>query len=394
MSLVAISVGIFVLLGMENIRQQARDSFASTVSNVDLIVGARSGSINLLLYSVFRIGAPTNNISWESYETIMENPAVAWAIPLSLGDSHRGYRVLGTTAGYFEHFRYGDKRELEFAEGGAFNDLFEVVLGADVAKRLGYQLQSELVMAHGIADASFSTHDDKPFRVVGILAPTGTPVDQTLHVSLHGLEAMHHGWQHGEGTTDGSPREHIDEGHLRDPENITAFMLGLTSRMDTFAVQRDINKHPAEPLTAILPGVALSELWQVMGLLENILRLVAALVLVSALLGLGAMLLASVRERQHEIALLRMIGAPPVFLFLLIQVEALLICFAGIALGGVLLTLCFSLGADYLMSQFGLSIDATLFTIDNVKTLLIFVLVTVFAAFIPAIAAYRKAGNR
>ena len=117
MSLLAISVAIFVLLGIEHIRQQARTSFASTVSGVDLIVGAKTGSTNLLLYSVFRIGAPTDNISWQAYQAISSNQSVAWSIPISLGDSHKGYRVIGTTDSFFEHFSYGKQRSLSLASG-------------------------------------------------------------------------------------------------------------------------------------------------------------------------------------------------------------------------------------------------------------------------------------
>ncbi len=98
----------------------AQASFASTISGTDLIVGARSGSVNLLLYSVFRIGNATNNIRWDSFEHFATNPQVKWAIPISLGDSHRGYRVMGTNDSYFEHYQYGRQQNLELASGRAF----------------------------------------------------------------------------------------------------------------------------------------------------------------------------------------------------------------------------------------------------------------------------------
>ena len=144
MTLMAISVAIFVLLGIEHVRQQARDSFASTVSGVDLIVGAKTGSLNLLLYSVFRIGSPTDNIRWETYEQVVADPAVAWAIPISLGDSHEGYRVVGTTSAYFDHFSYGKKRRLEFTNGAPFEGTFNAVLGSEVAKTLDYKVEQQI----------------------------------------------------------------------------------------------------------------------------------------------------------------------------------------------------------------------------------------------------------
>ena len=132
LTIIAMSVSIFVLLGVEHIRNQTKKNFQSTVSGVDLIVGARTGSLNLLLYSVFRIGAPTNNLGWDSYESIASDQAVKWSIPISLGDSHKGYRVIGTTEDYFTHFSYGAQKRLQFTSGEPFSRIFDVVLGSAV----------------------------------------------------------------------------------------------------------------------------------------------------------------------------------------------------------------------------------------------------------------------
>ncbi len=191
LTILAIAMSVTLLLGVEKIRRDAKASFANTISGTDLIVGARSGSVQLLLYSVFRIGNATNNISWKSYRDLASESAIAWTIPLSLGDSHRGFRVLGTNLDYFEHYRYRSGRALVFSEGVPFDDLYDAVLGADVAKELGYALGQAITIAHGTGDVSFAMHDDKPFRVSGILEKTGTPVDRTVHVSLEGIEAIH-----------------------------------------------------------------------------------------------------------------------------------------------------------------------------------------------------------
>ena len=391
LTVMAMSVSIFVLLGVEHIRTQTKQSFNSTVSGVDLIVGARTGSLNLLLYSVFRIGAPTNNIDWRTYERIAGNKRVEWAIPISLGDSHRGYRVMGTTTDYFKYFSYGKKHPLQFAEGVAFADVFDVVLGHEVARSLGYSLGQEIVLAHGLGKTSFSLHDDRPFKIVGILSPTGTPVDQTVHVSLQGIEAIHVGWQQGTKM----PGSSVAVDQLRNlelqPNTITAFMLGLTSKMATFRVQRDINNYRQEPLSAILPGVALSELWQMMGLLENTLRLISVLILVSALLGLSSMMLMSIRERQHEIHLLRVIGASPGFLFLLVELEAILMSIFSLALGSVGLFICLLLAEDFLVSEFGLNIDVNILSGDSLLFMLAVIGATATAAAVPSFMAYRNA---
>ncbi|MGB1912532.1 MAG: ABC transporter permease [Porticoccaceae bacterium] len=391
LSLLAMTVSIFVLLAVENIRYQTKENFSNTVSGVDLIVGARTGSLNLLLYSVFRIGNPTNNIHWQTYEDIASNDQVKWAIPISLGDSHKGYRVLGTSKAYFQHFSYGKRHYLEFSEGQAFDQVFDVVLGAEVARKLDYQLGDKVVLAHGIAATSFSMHDDRPFTVVGVLAPTGTPVDQTLHVSLQGIEAIHIDWQQGvKIPNSGLTQTDLEQLNLQ-PKSITAFMLGLKSKIATFHMQRTINNYVPEPVVAILPGVALSELWRMIAVLENTLLLVSALVFIAACLGVSAMLLASIRERRREIQLLRIVGAPPIVLFLLIELEALIITLVSCVLGAGLLTACLAVLKDYFVSQYGLHIEINLFTQNTVYLLSAVISASVIVAIIPALSGYRKA---
>ena len=385
----AMTVSIFVILGVEHIRTQAKESFYNTVSGADLIVGARTGSANLLLYSVFRIGSATNNVSWESYSDITADDRVKWAIPISLGDSHKGYRVMGTTLSYFEHYSYGKKRNLKFANGKPFHDLFDVVLGSQVAKNLGYGIGDQITLAHGIGKTSFSMHDDKPFRISGILAPTGTPVDQTLHVSLQGIEAIHLDWQPGSRKSGPEVNSLVKEDLAI--KSITAFILGLKSRMTTFEVQREINEFSKEPLLAILPGVALAELWEMVNILEGVLQLISYLILFSALLGLAAMLLASMREREQEIKLFRAIGASPSFLFVLIQVEALIICGSSILIGSACLLLGLGVTKEKLSANFGLYVEANIFSTNSVLLLSLVVIATVAVASIPSLGAYKQA---
>ncbi len=135
----SIALSTFMLLGTERIRTDIRDSFTSAVSGTDLIVGARTGSVQLLLYSVFHVGAATNNVRWSTVQTLAQQRGVDWIIPLSLGDSHRGFPVLGTTQEYFRHFQYGDHQALRLQQGNALSDLFDAVLGSEVAARLGYK---------------------------------------------------------------------------------------------------------------------------------------------------------------------------------------------------------------------------------------------------------------
>ncbi|MDD2942399.1 MAG: ABC transporter permease [bacterium] len=405
----SIAVSVFLLLGVEHIRQEARSSFTRTVSGVDLIVGARTSPLNLLLYSVFRIGNATNNISWVSYEELAKSPQVAWTVPISLGDSHRGYRVMGTTNSYFEHYRYGEKRTLEFSAGKRFSDLYDLVLGSEVARKFNYNMGELVVVAHGTGKVSFSKHDDKPFRVTGILEPTGTAVDETLHVSLEAIEAIHKGWQSGtkltvrSGLNVPAPHQKSDDGenavaeHVNPeltPVSITAFMVGLKSKFAVFTFQRQVNEFSAEPLSAILPGAALSELWQMMSFFEKLLLLISLLVLFSSLLGMVVLLLATMRERQREMAIIRAVGGSPIFIFLLIQLEATLIVLSASVLGSLLLWGSLYLSADFLRRSGGIVIGTDIWNGNSLLIIGGVFLATSLLGLIPSVAAFRSCLHR
>ncbi|WP_024646163.1 ABC transporter permease [Pseudomonas syringae] len=356
----AIALSVCLLLAVERVRTEARASFASTISGTDLIVGARSGSINLLLYSVFRIGNATNNIRWDSFEHFAQNKQVKWAIPISLGDSHRGYRVMGTNEAYFEHYQFGRQQHLEMAEGREFKtDPFEVVLGSEVAKALHYKLGDKLVLAHGVAAISLVKHDDKPFTVVGVLKPTGTPVDRTLHISLGGMEAIHIDWHNG-APARGNERISADQARNMDltPSAITAFMLGLNSKISTFSLQREINEYRGEPMLAILPGVALQELWSLMGTAEKALFVISLFVVLTGLIGMLTAILTSLNERRREMAILRSVGARPWHIASLLILEAFALALAGVVSGLALLYIGIFAARDYVLENYGLYLSS------------------------------------
>ncbi|MDJ0740016.1 MAG: ABC transporter permease [Gammaproteobacteria bacterium] len=357
LTIVSIALSVALLVGVERLRTEARSSFASTISGTDLVVGARSGPVQLLLYTVFRIGDATNNFAWESYQDVAGHPSVAWSVPLSLGDSHRGFRVLGTTPEYFVRYKYARGRELAFRAGSVFDDLYDAVVGAEVAAILGYVPGDRIVLAHGASDVSFARHADKPFRVVGILERTGTPVDRTVHVSLAAIEAIHAGWQSGAPL----PGMQVSAEQARNmdltPKAITGALLGLKSKVATFRVQRYVNDYPSEPLTAILPGVALSQLWDLIGIAENALLIVSAFVVVVGLFGMLTALLTSLNERRREMAILRSVGARPGHVFALIMGEAGVLTLLGIVTGLALLYVMLLLGQPIVETRFGLYVN-------------------------------------
>jgi putative ABC transport system permease protein len=352
----SIALSVTLLLGVERIRKEARTSFANTVSGTDLIVGARSGPVQLLLYSVFRIGNATNNISWESYQEIARNPNIEWTIPISLGDSHKGYRVMGTNADYFERFRYAGGRRLELASGRIFEGVFDAVLGSEVARTLNYHAGDPIVITHGAGEISFIEHGDKPFEVVGVLKSTGTPVDQTVHVLLEGIQAIHIDWQEGAPI----PGQSISAKRVLEmdltPKAITAFLVGLKSRIAVFGVQRYVNEYPREPLLAILPGVALQELWDLIGVAEKALLAVSVFVVAIGLCGMLIALMTSLNERRREMAILRSVGARPLHVFGLIAGESVMLTVAGIIAGMGLLYGFLLVAQPLILFRFGLLI--------------------------------------
>jgi len=389
LTIFSIALSVMLLLGVEKVRTGARQSFADTISGTDLIVGARSGSLNLLLYSVFRIGNATNNITWKTYQDIAARPDIAWIIPISLGDSHHGFRVMGTTPDYFKLYHYRHGQPLQFASGAPFSDLFDAVIGADVAAELGYKTGDKIIVAHGLGSVSFVEHDDKPFRVSGVLAKTGTPVDRTVHVSLAAIEAIHVDWQSGARI----PRQSVSAEEVRkmnlEPKAITAAFIGLKSKLAAFRLQRAINEYPEEPLSAILPGAALQELWGLVGTAETALSAVSGMVVVTALLGMVTMILTTLNERRREMAILRSVGARPLTILSLLVTEAGLLTFCGVALGTVLLYVALIALQPFIDRTYGLHIAIDPPTWDQLTVLAAIVGAGFIAGLLPALRAYR-----
>jgi len=385
----SIALSTFLLLGVERIRTELRENFASSVSGTDLIVGARTGSTQLLLYSVFRIGAATNNISWKSVQALAAHPGVDWVVPLSLGDSHRGFAVLATSTDYFNRFRYGDRQSLKLREGKPFSELFDAVVGAEVADKLGYHVGRKITLAHGSGELNVAEHADKPFTVVGVLARTGTPVDRTVHIGLEAMEAIHLEWVGGAPMPGVRiPAEQVRKFDLA-PKNVTAALVGLKNRAAVFGVQRWISTYTGEPLMAILPGVALDELWSVIGIGENALLLMSALVALVSLAGLVSVVMAGLNERRRELAVLRAVGAGLRHVLALLALEGAMVTLLGVAFGVVMAVLGIALLSPWLQSQFGLTLSLSEPTLNEWLLMASLLVAGWLASLLPGIRAYR-----
>ncbi len=389
--LLILSIGLstMLLIGVQKIKISAKVSFSHSISDTDLIIGPRSGDVQQLLYTVFRQGQPVSNISWKSIKHIQSFSEVEWLVPLSLGDSHRGYPVLGTSERYFQHYKYGYKEGLALQTGHVFQDPYDVVLGSEVAKTLHYKINDTLYLSHGVAKGRLPLHKSKTFHVVGILKPTGTPVDKTVHVPLEGITAIHLNLQNRSPerkTTQQTNQNRLD----LTPQSVTGCLVGLTSKFSIFSVQRRISEWTEEPLMAIIPGVTLARLWRSISTVDTAFLIITILVTVIAFIGLLLALFMSLHQRKRELAILRTLGAHPRHLALVLMLESLLITLSGVIFGVLLMI---SLGIflkPILETKFGLILSLGTLSATEFYFATCIIIFGVLTSFIPALLAYRK----
>lgn len=389
-----LTLSVTLLLGVQYLRTEVKQSFTSTISDTDLIIGARSGQLNLLLYTVFHMGDATNNIRWSTFQALEKDARIDWLIPISLGDSYKGFRVVATDKAFKEYFRYGQGQPLELAGGQWFDGIFDVVLGAGVARTLNHHLNDDVILSHGGGRTSFSNHKDTPFRVTGILEATGTPVDQAVYISLQGMEAIHVGWESGVAIPGRTLTPERSQARDLTPSAITAVFAGLDRKILTFRVQRDINQYAEEPLSAILPGVALSELWRLMGQFERALLGITGFVVVTSLIGLIAVLLTLQAQRAHEIAILRATGASPGLIASLYVIECLGLAVVACLTALVLSSLAISILGPWLLTNYGIQIQLRPLNLDEWVLLASVPLAALLVAFVPALSAWQKSRSQ
>lgn len=388
----ALSVCLFLLV--DKMKEAAQNGFTQSISQTDLVVGSRGGTLNLLLYTVFNMGNATNNVSWESYQELKQHEGVEWTIPYSLGDGHRGFRTVATDQNFFEHYRFRGEESVQFSTGKTFAGIWDIVLGAEVADTLQYQVGQKIVIAHGIArgETGMLQHDDKPFHVVGVLKKTGTPIDRSIYITLAGMEALHMDWQDGAYPVKEKliPQDQVQAENIR-IQSITSFLVRMKSRIDVLRFQRTINTYKEEPLMAIIPGVELSELWRTMSIVENVLRVIAILILV---IGVGSMLIAlltTLNERRREMAIFRALGASPWRLTHFLLFEAFILCICGIFVG-ICLSLIFLLcSQNYLQNEFNFYFENFWINIGAWMSLGLILTCGVGVGFIPAIQSKNRA---
>lgn len=382
---IALSVTLF--LGIERIRNGARDGFTNTISKTDLIIGAKGGPLQLLLYTVFHIGGAVNNIKISTFNEIKSNPQIEWAIPISLGDTYRGFRVVGTDENFFNHYQFRGDKKVEFQTGNIPSDTFEVVIGSQVARKFGHLVGDPIVISHGISSGAIMTHDQTPFKIIGILKPTQTPIDNAVYITLQGMEAIHFGWETGTPSGETINPERFKKENIEITQ-LTSFMVKLKSRIAVLRMRRSIDQYEAEPIMAIIPALSLQEMWETIGYVEQILLLVSLFVLIGGAMSILIALYTSINERRREMAILRSLGASSQNVFFLLLYESGLLVFSGCILGVVNLYAALYFIRPWLETNFSIYLPIEMLSKTELYYLgAIFILGTL-AGLIPAIKAY------
>lgn len=392
--ILALTSSMALLLAVDRIKVATQNGFNQSLSGVDLVLGPRGSGIELMLYTVFHLGKPTNNITTETLKDITQNPKIDWAVPIALGDSHRGFRVIATSSEYFQRIKFGGDQSLQFRDGVAFRELNQVVIGSAVADALGYTVGTPMFVTHGSGSLG-ELHDDFAFNVSGILAPTGTPTDQAIFVSLEGYELIHLGWTNG---SQAISLKNIDVQQIPKerlyPKTITAAYLGLSSKLGLFQVARSINEYSEEAVSAIIPGVALAELWSIVGSIDSVFKLLNWLIIGISIIAMITMTMTALESRTREMTILRALGATPAHLSSMILAEIALISGFSVLLAIGLVRVLTWVSVDLLSEWAGIRIELIWITTNELLILGLIVLAGLIASLIPAGMVYKRSLHR
>ena len=312
-AMLAIGLGTMVLLLL--FTGEAEERLARDASPVDLVVGAKGSPLQLILSAVLQVDVPTGNISYAEARKLAANPMVASATPISLGDTFRGHRIVGSDASYLA--LYGAR----VAQGRVFAQPMEAVVGADVARRTGVGTDAQLVGSHGLG-ATGTAHQGHPYRVVGVLAPTGTVIDRLVVTPLESVWEVHEEHHEAKPAPATGDRE------------ITALLVKYRTPLAAALMPRQVNATTS--MQAAAPAYEMARLMNLVGVGVDVLRFFAVILMATAAISMFAALMSALQERRYDLALLRTLGARPATLFTLVAAEGVTLVVAGVILGLVL----------------------------------------------------------
>lgn len=384
--LFALGVGLISLLFLLN--QQIEEKFDKNLAGIDLVVGAKGSPLQLILSSMYHIDAPTGNISLKAARPFLnpKHPLIGMAIPISLGDNYKGHRIVGTTPKILELY---DNVQIE--QGRIWENVFEVVIGKVVAEKLDLQLGSKFYGSHGLIDDENLVHDDiDAFKVVGILEGNGSVIDQLVLTANQTVWAVH---DH-EGS-DSDTTHHEDHAHAIDlsiplseypDKDITSLLIKFKSRnFQTLNMPRSINENT--DMQAATPAIEINRVYSMIGDGEEALRYLAFIIIFVSGLSIFISLFSSLRERRYELALMRVMGASPSKLFLLIVLEGIILAFVGYLIGILLSHAGMSIFAAQMEETYRYSFSGWEFMKEEAYLLFGALAVGFIAAILPAIQA-------
>lgn len=426
---VALGVGLFASIGA--LRKATEQSFQRSASLCDTLVGPKGSPLQIVLNSLYHIGLSPGNITFSLYEELVEDPAVLWSVPLAVGDSLQGHRIVAVTDSLFKDVEIpGDYGKLRFSSGQGFefdhsdlidlhhelateagidighdhahdhahegeahddhghshgehSELFVAVMGSEAARKTGLGAGQEFVPTHDVQGFGGEQHEEDPFHIVGVLEPTGTPIDRAIYIPVGAFYLI-------EGH---KPTEESEFGGARDPLGLSAVLV-RTNPKSGFAkirLQRSLNNRL--DAQAILPAAEVRNLFQVVGNVDQVLSIVAALVVVVALVGVLVAIYNTMGARRKEFAVLRALGARRATVFTLIVGESAAIALAGALVGFLLAVVGIILGAGRIEEELGIQIDVVPGA-QEIVLLAVVTLVGAIAGFVPAFSAYRTEAAR
>lgn len=392
-----LALGIATIVVLLLFGQQFESSMTRNARGIDAVVGAKGSPMQLILSGIYHLDVPTGNIPMTEAKAIAQHRAVKQAIPLALGDSYLGYRIVGTEHSYVEHYEAG------IAEGGLWQQELEVTVGAAVAREQKLAVGDEIVSSHGLGSRG-DDHGDHPLRITGILAPSGTVLDRLILTSIETVWHVH-GQYAGEAeahTEAASHDDHADDGagalngqrnaspwweRAPDDSDITALLIAYSSPMAAAMFPRFINTQT--PLQAASPAFETARLFSLLGVGVDAVRAFGLILIVAAALGLFIALYNALKERRYDLAIMRTLGASRAKLLWHVLLEGLVLAFLGTALGIALGHTATSLLGSWLRQAQQLDLTGWSWAPGEGWILLLAVAIGVIAAIIPAIQAYR-----
>ena len=400
LSLVLFSLGVAMISFLLLLNNQLEEKFDKNLAGIDLVIGAKGSPLQLILCSMYHIDAPTGNIGIDEVKAFLnpDHPLIEKAIPLSLGDSYKGYRIVGTETSFLDLY------EAKIVSGKIWDQNYGVVIGSDIVDILELNIGDEFNSSHGFVLDDNLIHDDAhKFKVVGILNRTGSVIDQLImchpkaiwdvhnhsgHVDTEEAEHEHHAHDHGDhaGHDHGPPPFILSD--FPDKEITSLLVTFKTRSFQTLNMQRSINENT--DLQAANPAIEINRLYLMVGAGAELLKTIAIIIFIISALSIFISLYNSLRERKYEIALLRVVGSSRSKLFWLVILEGLIIAVLGYLIGIAISHLGMAVLADTLRESYRYSFTGLRFLKEELWLLPLALLIGVVAAVIPAYRASRQ----